>query len=315
MRREDIGKFLHTDLAYEQRPFPTGKNGRKDGKEEKGENREKEESGVTLGEEKNGDVLISRMSILNASASKRLGRPVGEYVTVSFPPLCDIGEEEEKDLIGTISRETERLCVKNCPGGISGILVAGLGNRMITSDALGPFCASGIGITRHVPAETRSTHPEISAISPGVLSQTGIETLELIKGAVNASRPSAVIVVDALAAKSVYRLARTVQLTDTGITPGSGIGNHRRTIARDELGVPVIAVGVPTVVDSATLVLDALERAGVEFSSLPDSMNDVLKDGESFFVTLKDSDTAVERMSGVISSALNNFFERIAPVK
>jgi GPR endopeptidase len=148
-------------------------------------------------------------------------------------------------------------------------LVVGLGNSEITPDAIGPFSVRKLNVTRHLRGIDEKLYDtigrcEISALFPGVLGQTGIETVELIRGAAENAHPDVVLVIDALAARSCDRLAATVQLSDSGINPGSGIGNHRKAICRETVGVPVIALGVPTVVNSATLVYDALHKAGID---------------------------------------------------
>ena len=146
----------------------------------------------------------------------------------------------------------------------------------------------------------------LSALSPGVLGQTGIETLELLRGTVRSVRPDVMVVVDALAARSCERLASTVQISDTGISPGSGVGNHRAAINRETVGIPVIVLGVPTVVNSSTLVYDALEQAGIHEISPP--LRHVLENGKSFFVSPKESDVITEAVSGLLSSAINTAF-------
>ena len=193
----------------------------------------------------------------------------------------------------------------------SSVLTVGLGNRDITADALGPKTVDGLLVTRHIKEYKpdifeKIGQREMSALCPGVVGQTGIETFELIEGAVKRVCPDLVIVIDALAARSVDRLATTVQISDTGIAPGSGIGNKRRRIDRESLGVPVLAVGVPTVVDSATLVYDALGRAGIEETS--EELERVLENSRSFFVSLKESDVAVSESARLLANAINYAF-------
>ena len=284
-------KYLRTDLAAEGSKIP-----------------DFSQDGAKY-EEENSDIgTVARLHITNEEGAESVGKPIGRYVTVAFQKHENFTDEERTSLIKIVSEEIKRLSKSMCPDGIKGVLVAGLGNRKITSDSLGPLCSDNINITRHLSVadpENRYS-PEISAIAPGVLAQTGIETVELIRGAAENCTPSLVIVIDALASRSVGRLASTVQLSDTGISPGSGIGNHRKKINSETVGFPVMAIGVPTVVDSATLVLDALERAGID--DLPDSLIPILEEGMSFFVTLKDSDIAVLELSSIIFESLNTFF-------
>ncbi len=284
-------KYIRTDLAAEGSPMP-----------------DLSLRGVDYQEENINSFTVARLQIQNEDGAKEIGKPIGHYVTVGFPGRENFDGEKTEDLIRVVSNEIKILADKMCPSGIDSILIAGLGNRKITSDALGPSCTDNINITRHLNYQggEKKYFPEISAISPGVLAQTGIETVELIRGAAENCHPSLVIAVDALASRSVGRLASTIQLSDTGIAPGSGIGNHRKKINSETIGFPVMAIGVPTVVDSATLVLDALERAGIE--DYPDSLIPILEEGSNFFVTLKDSDLAVCELSRILFEALNLFF-------
>ncbi|MBE6619213.1 MAG: GPR endopeptidase [Ruminococcaceae bacterium] len=286
-------QYIHTDLAAEGSSLPDGSG-----------------KGTDYSEEDFGFFTVARLHIKNDEGAEQIGKPIGRYVTVAFPDREDLSPDDCEKLTLAVSHEIERLARDMCPKGIDSVLVAGLGNRNITSDSLGPLCTDSVNVTRHLrDKDGNSIFPAVSAIAPGVLAQTGIETLELIRGAAENCRPSLVIVIDALAARSVDRLARTVQLSDTGISPGSGIGNHRKKISSETIGCPVMAVGVPTVVDSATLVLDALERAGI--SEYPEALIPILEQGSEFFVTLKDSDAAVDELSRMLFDALNLFFFEI----
>ena len=215
------------------------------------------------------------------------------------------------------------------------ILVVGLGNREVTPDALGPNVVNNLHITRHMikeygrlPSDVEKTG-EISAIVPGVMGQTGMETLEIIKGVVQETHPKVVIAVDALAARSTRRLNRTIQITDTGINPGSGVGNHRNAINEETVGVPVIAVGVPTVVDAATIVNDTMEelieqmdhsenmqRLGGTLGTLDQAeKHQMIRELISphlntMFVTPKDIDETVKYLSYTISEGLNLAFSQ-----
>lgn len=198
----------------------------------------------------------------------------------------------------TDHKDTDKLC----------LMVAGLGNRFITSDSLGPLTVDKLTVTRHMMGSGSFFElagcSRLCAIQPGVLGQTGIEAAAIIKGAANEAEPDVIIAVDALAARSLERLATTVQISDSGIRPGSGIGNRRCAIDENSVGCPVVSIGVPTVVDSSTLVCDALEKAGME-NSLPE-LNDVLENGRSFFVSPKDTDIISEELSAIISSAISS---------
>lgn len=285
-----------TDLAVES--FPGGK----------GLPREAEYSA-----ENTGSFTIERMK-LSKESGKAFGKPAGNYTTISFGKISELSDPEFSSLGGLISSElalyTKRATGKS-PGKGLGILVAGLGNSGMTPDAVGPGTVARLNATSHL----KKADPELfgrlgcsrlSAVAPGVLGQTGIETSELVRGAVESVHPDVVIAIDALAAGSCGRLFSTVQLSDSGIFPGSGIGNRRSELSLSSLGVPVIALGVPTVVDSSTLVLDALERAG--FHDIPESLTSVLESGKSYFVAPKECDMLIKSLCRLFASAINREF-------
>lgn len=285
-----------TDLAVES--FPGGK----------GLPREAEYSA-----ENTGIFTIERMK-LSKESGKAFGKPAGNYTTISFGKISELSDLEFSSLGGLISSElalyTKRATGKS-PGKGLGILVAGLGNSGMTPDAVGPGTVARLNATSHL----KKADPELfgrlgcsrlSAVAPGVLGQTGIETSELVRGAVESAHPDVVIAIDALAAGSCGRLFSTVQLSDSGIFPGSGIGNRRSELSLSSLGVPVIALGVPTVVDSSTLVLDALERAG--FHDIPENLTSVLESGKSYFVAPKECDMLIKNLCRLFASAINREF-------
>lgn len=198
-------------------------------------------------------------------------------------------------------------------------MVVGLGNRDVTADALGPNVVDNLVITRHMMKEYGKAAFDkkkvymVSGLVPGVMAKTGMESQEIIKGVVEKTKPDVVIVVDALAARSTRRLNRTIQVTNTGIHPGSGVGNHRNAITEEALGVPVIAIGVPTVVDAATIVSDAFEKmmrqAGEEPLDIQDELHAGLGELYNMYVTGKDVDFEIKQISHIICNALNNTFE------
>ena len=266
--------------------------------------------GLEFGSRKEGPFGVDTLRITDERGEKRSGRPRGSYVTVTlgrpwllsdrdFAAAEELLSDEIKSVVRTVTPNAKR------------ILAVGLGNREITADSLGPRVADQLMITRHVrlldPELYRSlAHLEVSSLAPGVLGQTGIETLELVRGAVERVRPDLVVAVDSLASRSAERLAATVQISDSGLSPGSGIGNRRAAIDKTTLGVPVVAVGAPTVMSSSTLVLDALGLAGVD--EPPPELTAVLENGRSFFVSLKECDAAVKELSRLIANALNRAF-------
>lgn len=267
---------IRTDLALESRELVTG-----------------ELSGVKSEQRVVGDATVTRISITDEEGSRALGKPQGCYITVEVPPLtADSGMDE--GLVQVISGEMAALIPKGH------VLVVGLGNTRITPDALGPRAAARVLATRHITGERvqqvglGELRP-VSVVAPGVLGQTGIETGEIICGIAERVRPQAVVVIDALASRRLSRLGCTVQLADSGISPGSGVGNRRSPIDREQLGVPVISVGVPTVVDALTLAEDLT-------GSRPDD-ND-LQSGR-MIVTPQEVDMLIERAAHLIAHSLN----------
>ncbi len=250
--------------------------------------------GVEKEIKKEGEIRISSIKITSKEGEEAVGKPMGSYITLEFPPICKIYDYSELQN-SVVSALTQLL-----PEGKKSILIAGLGNTDITPDAVGPLTAKQILATRHISGQFAENIglkglKSVSVITPGVLGQTGIETAELINGAVEAVKPDAVIVIDALAARSSGRLFRTVQLCNTGISPGSGVKNSRRELSEKTLGVPVIALGIPTVTDADTL---ALELTGKE----PERPTDM-------FVTPKEVDLLVERISELLALSLNRFLQ------
>lgn len=283
-------KYIRTDLAQECREALC----------------ERDIDGVNYRENEKGGLKFLYMDIETEEASRHLGKEIGRYITAETGRVWLMGDEQRENAAETLAQS-----ISEMSGDASSILIVGLGNREITSDSLGPQTADSLLVTRHIRDHDpvlfdKLCHREISVLCPGVLGQTGIETFELIRGAVETVKPDLVIAIDALAARSVDRLATTVQLTDTGIAPGSGIGNRRKRIDKNSLGVPVLALGIPTVVDSATLVWDALDRAGI--TSVSRELKNVLENSRSFFVSLKESDTAVRESASLLSDAINRAF-------
>lgn len=236
--------------------------------------------------------------------------PAGRYVTVNIGNIRMEDDSRLSDCITVLAEELSAFVEEYTNGKDPQdrcIMVAGLGNRFITADSLGPLTVDKLTVTGHMRGGggyfDSAGISHLYAVQPGVLGQTGIEAAELIRGAVEAAKPDVVIAVDALAARSTERLATTVQISDAGICPGSGIGNKRVAINRETVGCPVIALGIPTVVDSATLVWDALETAGID--EVAPELHRVLENGRSFFVSPKDSDIIAEELSSLLASTVD----------
>ncbi len=244
---------------------------------------------------------VTTVRILDESGAQALGKPVGTYITVELDGLLRREEDAFPRAARALAAELRGLL--DLKEG-DAVLVAGLGNRAITPDGIGPKAADYTLVTRHlveqVPEQFGAFRP-VSALAAGVLGTTGMESGELISAVVEKTRPACVLAVDALAARSLRRVGRTVQLSDTGIVPGSGVGNHRMALNRETLGVPVIAIGVPTVVDAATLACDLLSEAGREDLD-PAALSGA---GENLIVTPREVDTQVGDLAKVIGYGID----------
>ena len=284
---------IRTDLALEVR--------------EDMERRGEELSGVNVKHEKKKDILITTVTIENERAAKAMRKSRGSYLTLEAPWVkWNAGEEE------TIAEVLTEYIKELIPEKLrKSVLVVGLGNRQVTPDALGPWIVDRLCINKHYAKEGENT---ISAIAPGVMAQTGLETAELVKGVVEQTKPTAIIALDALAARNVRRLNTTIQLSDAGISPGSGVGNHRHAIDYDTMKVPVVAIGIPTVVDAITIVNDTmnklLDAMQIEYEYLTESeRRDLILELldpnlKTMFLTPKNVDESIINMSDTLASAI-----------
>lgn len=277
---------VRTDLALEERESFDGS-----GVEIHGV--EVEES---CDEERN--VRLTRVKIVSERGAREMGKSRGTYLTLEAPGLASPDEDYHREVSEVIAD-----LLRELTGTAESVLVAGVGNRDVTPDALGPQAVSNLMITRHLIREYGREMMGmdgccvVSGIVPGVMAQTGMETSEILQGIIEETRPDLLIVIDALAARSTRRLGRTVQITDTGIQPGSGVGNHRGSLTKESLGIPVIAIGVPTVVEAAAIVYDAQGNC----EKMPPHLN-------GMFVTPKNIDEMIKQLSFTLSEALNMVF-------
>lgn len=275
--------------------------------------------GVEIKEDydKEKDIRTTVVKIKTENGAKAMGRPQGNYITIEAPNLSSPDEDYHREVSEEVAKHLRQLIDLSKE---QSILVVGLGNQGITADSLGPHVVENLRMTRHIIREyglkgmgEEKMH-RTSGIIPGVMAQTGMETSEIIQGVVSETQPDVVIAIDALAARSTRRLNRTIQITDTGINPGSGVGNHRIGLTEENLQVKVIGIGVPTVVDAATIVhdsmahlLDALDEA--EQKEFLEEM--ILPHLHSMFVTPKDVDETVKYLSFTISEGLNLAFAQV----
>ncbi|MBQ8619998.1 MAG: GPR endopeptidase [Clostridia bacterium] len=253
------------------------------------------------------------VKIESQEMSEKLGRPMGAYVTLSCPQTMTIA----LDIRRTLSSEISRTIREMMPRDAKTVLVAGLGNRSVTPDALGPRTVEHVLVTRHMegclPADVASRLSSVCALAPGVLGVTGIETAEVLRGMAEHVCPDAVIAIDALAARSSQRICSTIQIADTGIAPGSGVGNHQKALTKETLGVPVIAVGVPMVVYASTIVTDALSDliradggSGADEEKLETCVSRFVSERlGDLIVTPREVDALVERMAGILAEGIN----------
>ena len=293
---------IRTDLALEAREFIEEANG--------------EMRGVIVDtyQDADGTIQVTHVQITTKNGAKAMGKPIGTYITLEADALTEPDDGYHREVSLSVARHLKSL-LPDCKEEKS-ILVVGLGNRDVTADALGPEVVDHLNVTRHIvrqfgpAAYSREKIHQISSIVPGVMGKTGMETAEIIEGIVSTTHPDIVVVIDALAARSTRRLTRTIQITNTGIHPGSGVGNHRHSLTEESLGVPVIAIGIPTVVDAATIVNDAIERIQTKSTPLlSEETTETLYDMHNMYVTTKDIDATIKMLGFTLSEALNIAFD------
>lgn len=305
---------FRTDMADERRDIYKKANGL-----------EGEIPGIQTEEkQENENIKTSIVKITNQEGEKAIGKPIGTYVTFDLNNLKYADEDEIEETSQIISKEIKKI-IESKIGSQDEILVVGLGNEHVTADSLGPQVVSEIEVTRHLlkyaPECVVPGARSVSSIAPGVLGTTGIETLEIIKGITENVKPKLLIVIDSLASRSIDRISTTVQISDTGIVPGAGVGNTRKELSVNTLGIPVIAIGVPMVVELATLVSDGInifidklqEKAEsndylnkLKQEDKYDEVKEALNVGEyNMIVTPKEIDDLIENMGNIVSKSIN----------
>lgn len=291
----------------------------------KANNIENEIEGVEANEEEiNNNIKLTRVKILDEKGEQALGKRKGTYITIDMKNMKYMGNDEIQSASEVLSKELKNM-IKEHVGLEEEILVVGLGNIYVTPDALGPKVINEIDITRHllkyVPQYLDKNTRPVSAISPGVLGTTGIETAEILKGIVENVKPKLMIVIDSLASRSMERISSTIQLADTGIVPGAGVDNARKELTKDTIGIPVIAIGIPTVVETAVVVNDCLDvfieklqqeaRSNDYLNKLKEEDNyEEIKEALipkefNFIVTPKEIDGLIENMKDVVARGIN----------
>ena len=287
---------IYTDLAMELRELNPGI------------------QGISEQNEQDGEIAIKRIGIFTANAAAKVGKAMGNYVSLDSDALSDRPREAFDAVSKRLAQELRALIRLDVPK--SSFLIVGLGNRNVTPDSLGPKTIEKILITRHVkqhlPEVFESDLASVSAIAPGVLGITGVETMEIIKGVAERTAPDCIIVIDSLASRRAARINSTIQLSDAGISPGSGVGNRRADISSRTLGVPVIAIGVPLVVHASTIARDIISAIAKESGQGEDekvietlTQRAAEKHLDNMIVTPKNIDQIVQDMSGMIADAIN----------
>ena len=305
---------FRTDLALERRDLYN-----------KAHNLKNDIEGIETEEEKIDDnILVSRVKITNEKGEEAIGKKKGNYITVDVKNLKIANEEEIQKTSEVVTKELKALLEKHIAEKDS-ILIVGLGNIYVTPDSLGPKVINEVDITRHLleymPEVLDKNTREVSAISPGVLGTTGIETMEILKGIVDNVKPKLVIIIDALASRNIERISSSVQLADTGIVPGAGVGNARKELTESTLGIPVIAMGIPTVVEAATIAADSLTlfiKRAQENGESNDFLNKLQEEDKykiikeilapeeyNFIVTPKEIDSLIEKMKDIVARGIN----------
>lgn len=304
---------IRTDLAVESREIYR-------------EAYKREVPGVDVETEESENCSVTRVKIMDESGEREMGKPKGMYITIDVPKLKNADQDLKDEISQVLAKELKALCKNNEN---TKTLIVGLGNWNVTPDALGPKVVERVLVTRQYflayKKDSDDTVANVSAISPGVMGLTGIETSEIVKGVVEKTKPDLIIAVDALAARRMERVSTTIQISDTGISPGSGIGNKRIGLTKDYLGVPVVAIGVPTVVDAATMVNDTMDliigsmknqaEIGSEFYSVLEQISTEEKYSlirevlEPFMpnvvVTPKEIDIIIDDLSIIIANGIN----------
>lgn len=303
---------IHTDLAIDAAVL--------------NENSKKEIEGATVNNYKTDNISVTKVNILTKKAAQNIGKPIGNYVTLEVPDLrentVDVFDSSKKILTDELKK------ILNLKGRET-VLVVGLGNRFVTPDALGPKVVDKLLVTRHLskvlPDEITNDMKSLCAVSPGVLGITGIETGEIIKGICDKIKPDIIIAIDALASRKTSRISTTFQIADTGIVPGSGIGNKRKALTKETLGVPVVAIGVPTVIDAAAVANDAIELLIEAIKSNTEKSSPLFKAVDAFdndnryelickvlspqagdlIVTPKEVDSIIDEVSKIIAESIN----------
>lgn len=287
---------FRTDMAIERRDLYKNANKIED-----------EINGVECNKEIIDDIIITRVEITNEEGERALQRKKGNYITIDTKKIDNIKEEKSEQIINLFSNELRKIIDKHAKKNDE-ILIVGLGNLYSTPDSLGAKVVENTEITRHIkiylPNAIDKNIRSVSAITPGVLGTTGIETVEIVKGIVSNIKPKLILAIDSLCSKNIERINKSIQISDTGIVPGGGVGNKQEELSEKTLGIPVVAVGIPTVLDAATIVIDTLNACNISINE-DEIVNKMKLNNFNFVVTPKEIDLLIENMSNIVSEGIN----------
>ena len=299
LKKDGGNMFFRTDLAVERREIF------------KRANRINSEiDGIKIETKNFNDIKVTNVKIENEKGAEALKRKIGNYITIDLDTINNLSLEKEKEVIQVFSNELKMIIDQHIDKRDE-ILIVGLGNLNATPDSFGAKVVENIEITRHIkmflPNAIDKTVRSVSAIVPGVLGTTGIETIEIVKGITNNIKPKLIIAIDSLCSKNIDRIGKSIQISDTGIVPGGGVGNRQEELSEETLGIPVVGVGIPTVLDAATIVIDTLNNCDIQINE-DELVNKMKLNKFNFIVTPKEIDSLIEKITTIVSEGINMSF-------
>lgn len=299
LKKDGGNMFFRTDLAVERREIFKRAN-----------KINSEIDGIKIETKNLNDIKVTNVKIENEKGSEALKRKIGNYITIDLDTINNLSLEKEKEVIQVFSDELKMIIDQHIDKSDE-ILIVGLGNLNATPDSFGAKVVENIEITRHIkmflPNAIDKTVRSVSAIVPGVLGTTGIETIEIVKGITNNIKPKLIIAIDSLCSKNIDRIGKSIQISDTGIVPGGGVGNRQEELSEETLGIPVVGVGIPTVLDAATIVIDTLNNCDIQIKE-DELVNKMKLNKFNFIVTPKEIDSLIEKITTIVSEGINMSF-------
>lgn len=299
LKKDGGNMFFRTDLAVERREIFKRAN-----------KINSEIDGIKIETKNLNDIKVTNVKIENEKGSEALKRKIGNYITIDLDTINNLSLEKEKEVIQVFSDELKMIIDQHIDKSDE-ILIVGLGNLNATPDSFGAKVVENIEITRHIkmflPNAIDKTVRSVSAIVPGVLGTTGIETIEIVKGITNNIKPKLIIAIDSLCSKNIDRIGKSIQISDTGIVPGGGVGNRQEELSEETLGIPVVGVGIPTVLDAATIVIDTLNNCDIQINE-DELVNKMKLNKFNFIVTPKEIDSLIEKITTIVSEGINMSF-------